>query len=726
VPVSQNGMSTSRRNDDVTMRSIATNRQVCVAAATPRSTPTRRLGTMASPATRISWATWESPPLNQDDEAATAAMASIPAMVSKARPRPAAFRARCGDRATTQVTASGTPKVARVTTRASGAVAAATAPRPSTPRACARIGPENKATNGGKAFPRSAIDILRDTAPTRGVAGPDGSTDGWFGGDALVRDVRPVRPVTTLHLPWPWPTSSLSFRMVAEPALRQHTVLGRPCGGYRPPSGDIGPINLARPLLASRSRSMVSNEVARRRREIPLADRPGAVVGMAVQANSTSAERAEPTSVARGRSRRSQRPNARAAEAERTRLVGGAVAAVVLVLLAMRTEIQSGLTIGYLAAAFLSPLWVPTLRRYWGARLLLVVGLFAVASGLWLTESFAATRDTSLGQMVALSVGMLGILCGIGFVLWCRTVLSDAQVALWFGVGLLLGVTPTSELYLTNPWKFGYSFALTLIVLALARQTGRRWLEFLAVSGFTVIAAFTDARSAFAILLLTAVIVLWQMRPGHRTRTVSTAWLVLVIGVLTLVVYMVAQALILDGTLGEETQLRSDAQLQTSGSLILGGRPEAAATAALMLHQPFGFGTGTQPSGEDILAAKSGLSRIGYDPNNNYVDIYMFGGHIELHSIVGDLWAWFGIPGLLLTGVLVAVVLRGIAGGIARGTASAVALYVVIKLFWALPFGPVYSSATIMILAVGLALMPTTPMRAAWSGELRRGGRTSP
>jgi hypothetical protein len=393
------------------------------------------------------------------------------------------------------------------------------------------------------------------------------------------------------------------------------------------------------------------------------------------------------------------------AESQRTRLLASTVAATVLVLLAMRTEIQSGLTIGYLVAAVLAPLWIPALRLYRGARLLLVVGLLAVGSGLWLTQSFAATHDTSLSQMVSISVGLLGILCGIGCVLWARTVLSDAQVALWFGIGLLLGVTPTSELYLTNPWKFGYSFALTLIVLALARQTGRRWLELVAVSGFTVIAAFTDARSAFAILLLTAVIVLWQMRPGHRTRTVSTAWLVLVVGFLTLVVYLIAQALILDGTLGQETQLRSDAQLQTSGSLVLGGRPEAAATAALMLHQPYGFGSGTVPSGEDISAAKSGLSRIGYDPDNNYVDIYMFGGHIELHSIVGDLWAWFGIPGLLLTVVLVAVVLRGIAGRIAGGTASAVALYVVIKLFWALPFGPVYSSSTLIILAVGLVVV---------------------
>jgi hypothetical protein len=443
--------------------------------------------------------------------------------------------------------------------------------------------------------------------------------------------------------------------------------------------------------------------------------RPGVVVGMAVPEGAIPASRPRADTVrtvapgSGGTSGRFSMSADRMAESERAQVLRAGVAVVVLVLLAMRVEIQSGLTVGYLLVAVLTPLWIPALKFYRGARLLLVTGLVAVGSGLWLTESFAATRDTSLGQLVALSVGLLGILGGIGFILWCRTVLSDAQVALWFGIGLLLGVTPTSDLYLTNPWKFGYSFAITLIVLALARHTGRRWLELVAVSGFTVLAASTDARSAFAILLLTTVIVLWQMRPGRRTRAVSTAWLVLVVGVLTAVVYVIAQALILDGTLGEETQLRSDAQVQTSGSLILGGRPEAAATAALMLYQPYGFGSGTVPSGEDILAAKSGLSLIGYDPDNNYVDIYMFGGHIELHSIVGDLWAWFGIPGLLFTVVLVVVVLRGAAAGIARGTASAVVLYLVIKLFWALPFGPVYSSATLIILAVGLAVMARTP-----------------
>ena len=393
------------------------------------------------------------------------------------------------------------------------------------------------------------------------------------------------------------------------------------------------------------------------------------------------------------------------------------VAIAVLVLLAMRIELAQGLTVGYLIVLVLAPLWLPVLRQFRGARALLGTGAVALVSGVWLTVYSASAHTGSTGQAVAVSVGLVGILGGIGFVLWCRTLLPDAQVALWFGLGLLFGVTPTSELYQSNPWRFGYSVALTVMVLAVARLTGRRWLELLAVAGFTAIAAVTDARSSFAILLFTGLLVLWQMRPGRRSRSGSAVRVVVALGVLALVVYNLGQALILDGALGAETQLRSSVQLQTSGSLILGGRPELAATAGLMLHQPMGFGAGTALNSHDVLAAKSGMAAIGYDPNNNYVDVYMFGGHIELHSVLGDMWAWFGLPGLVLAGMLALIVVAGLARSVAGGTAAAVVVYLGAKTLWALLFGPLYSSATLIIIAVGLVMLRREPRQ-----ELARNG----
>ena len=70
-----------------------------------------------------------------------------------------------------------------------------------------------------------------------------------------------------------------------------------------------------------------------------------------------------------------------------------------------------------------------------------------------------------------------------------------------------------------------------------------------------------------------------------------------------------------------------------------------AATRALFVHDPLGFGLGIIPSLTDITVAKTGMSAINYQPDNGYVERYMFGTQFEVHSVTGDLWALFGIPG---------------------------------------------------------------------------------
>src|SRR3712207_9122030 len=45
---------------------------------------------------------------------------------------------------------------------------------------------------------------------------------------------------------------------------------------------------------------------------------------------------------------------------------------------------------------------------------------------------------------------------------------------------------------------------------------------------------------------------------------------------------------------------------------------------------------------------KAGMAQIGYQPNNGYVETYMFGGQFKLHSVIGDAWAYFGVAGILL------------------------------------------------------------------------------
>ena len=403
------------------------------------------------------------------------------------------------------------------------------------------------------------------------------------------------------------------------------------------------------------------------------------------------------------------------------------LAVIVVFLIGLRLDLPLGITVGYLAAAALIPLWLPMLGRYRGALTLMLVGLVAVGSGIWLSALAAPTHVIAPGELAGNSIGLVGILFSFGFLLWARSVLPDPWVALWFGLGLLSGVTTDNERFFDNPWRFGFSFALTVVILAVAHILNRRWFDLLAVLGLTGLSMLTDARSSFAILLLTAILVAWQMRPTSRRRFLrsrSGAGVVVAIGVLAVVVYNLGQSAIVAGLFGEATRLRTVDQLNTAGSLILGGRPELAATASLMAHQPYGFGAGTLLNPTDVLAAKTGMASINYAPDNGYVENYMFGGNIELHSVLGDLWARFGIPGLVLAGVILFLVLRGVGAAVAVNRASGILLFLVVNTVWVFFFGPLYTAARLLILVLALVLIPkdslTPKLRdRQWAG-LRR------
>lgn len=387
------------------------------------------------------------------------------------------------------------------------------------------------------------------------------------------------------------------------------------------------------------------------------------------------------------------------------------LATVALVVIAMRIDLPGNITAGSLLSLALIPVWWGSLARYRGARALFALGGIALLSGVWLTELSSSTNRVDVSLLLSVSMLIAGALAGVGVVLWSRGFMTDSQVALAFGCGLLLGLAPNSALFAENPWKFGFAVPVTVILLALAQQTGHRLVELVVVIGLTIASAFSDARSSFAILMLTALLVFWQLRPRRASRRASTARALVGLATLGVTAYLFAQSLILDGYLGETTRQRSLEQLDASGSLLLGGRPELAATLALLQQHPWGYGAGTVPTLADVTIAKTGMAAIDYDPDNGYVEQYMFGGRFELHSLFGDFWAAFGIPGLLLIGLIAVLVIRGLGTHVAHNTASAVFVYAAIRTLWNVLFGPVYSSIPLLILALGLALLPSTMPR---------------
>lgn len=377
-----------------------------------------------------------------------------------------------------------------------------------------------------------------------------------------------------------------------------------------------------------------------------------------------------------------------------------------LVLIGARISLPQGIEVGHVAALALAPVWVPVVRLYRWGWALIGTGALAVVSGIWLTWFNAGDHSTDSSLLTSTSILLVGALLGIGVVLWARRVLPESSVTLWFGVGLLLAVNPGSPLYPTNPWKFGFAVPVAVIALSLAHKSGKRWLQLLVLGALTVASGLNDSRSAFAILLLAAIIVAFQVIPKGRNRSLSAVRMVLGLAGLTAVVYNLGQALILDGYLGASTQARTLQQVETSGSLILGGRPELAATWALFRQQWWGFGSGTVPSVTDITAAKTGMASINYAPDNGYVEVYLFGGHYELHSIAGDFFAHYGLPGLLFLLVVVIVAVWGIAIRIADRTATGVIVFATATTIWGVGFSPFYSAEPLFILMLGMLALP--------------------
>ncbi|WP_253868995.1 hypothetical protein [Promicromonospora umidemergens] len=389
------------------------------------------------------------------------------------------------------------------------------------------------------------------------------------------------------------------------------------------------------------------------------------------------------------------------------------LALLCLVLTGMRHDVFFGLTTGLALAVVLLPLWAPWVRSSRWITWMTVLGGAAAAWSIWLTVWHSDSRVVSNVGLLESVFVVLGLVCGVGCALWARSRASVWVVGAVFGIGMLLGVNPSSEMYAESPWRFGFSLPVTIIVLAVAARWRSRWVDVVAVLALAGVSAVSGGRSTSAILLLVALLVLWQSWGRPASSGLAALRTVILFGTLALGTYFSVQTAILEGALGESAQARTELQLATSGTLITGGRPEIGATAALMSASPGGFGGGSVPSMTDLLVAKSGMAALGYEPNNGYVENYMFGSGFELHSVIGDLWAWCGIPGLVLAAVLLVFLVARTAVLTTGRAASALLLFLGVKSVWNLLFAPLESALPILVLAVALMAPLVRPVGKA-------------
>ncbi len=381
-------------------------------------------------------------------------------------------------------------------------------------------------------------------------------------------------------------------------------------------------------------------------------------------------------------------------------------AIVAAFLLGSRFGIPGPMDLGLVVALFLIPVWLSRISS--GIRIIGLLGSVAILSGLMLDGLASATHDVSNSQTIGQIVLILRIVVGSATLYWVKQVVGPVKMALSFGVGMLLmalirGV-PSSE----NLWKFHLFLPVSVIALSLAwGGTRTRRNELIAMVGLILISAVSDTRSTAAIMGTALLIQMWTLvRVLMRLRSTPTK-VAAGLAFIGLVSYSAMQAFLLEGFLGEGAQQRSQAQIETGGSLLTGGRPEMGASVALIKNRPWGYGIGTQPSAEDIFVAKSGMASLNYDPDNGYVHNYMFGNGFEVHSVLGDLWIRFGVFGMLLLAGILVIVLSGSLSALAANQARALTTFLTVQCFWEAMFSPLWTtSINILILAVALLAGP--------------------
>jgi hypothetical protein len=390
-----------------------------------------------------------------------------------------------------------------------------------------------------------------------------------------------------------------------------------------------------------------------------------------------------------------------------------------------------GLTVGGLMGAALAPVWIREASRYRGAILGGVLLLACLLSALMLATWRSATHPPAEAGVLTELLPVISAGLSVGALLWGQRVLSPGLVVCLYAIGAFTTATMGSR-FAEDPWRFGFAMPSTMLLLGacmLIRRRPRKRLlaDTTALGALTAVTALSGARSMSAFLIMTAVLLLWQHRPRTAKRTTSALLSLVLVGALGLGLYRALEGAALEGYLGQSAQVRTEKQTQAAGSLILGGRPEIGAAVALMLHEPLGYGAGTMATSTDMQVAKQGMSRLGYDPDNGYVEHYMFGTRIEVHSLIGDLWIWFGLAGLALSGWLLWLAAGYLGHSMAYRTGTALGIFLALQLGWNLFFGPIISSLPPLALALGVFLLqrkesdPTPPARKPEPPPRRQG-----
>jgi hypothetical protein len=234
---------------------------------------------------------------------------------------------------------------------------------------------------------------------------------------------------------------------------------------------------------------------------------------------------------------------------------------------------------------------------------------------------------------------------------------------------------------------------VAVVLLAYFRR--RHVLLLVLLAGVSV---WFDFRSFAGLCALAAALVMWRGRPNDaKVRTLRPQVTVVI---LIVVLYQAGAWPAVNGHLGESIQARTVSQTESGRSLIVAARPEWSAAVALAKARPIGFGPGVIPDAFDVGTAKDGLVSVGATTDGTYVDQYLLGSHIELHSVASDMWANFGLLGLLVAATIAWLIVKRLARRLSRGGLDALTAFAVMLGLWDMAFSPLGDSLPHVVFAI--------------------------
>lgn len=345
---------------------------------------------------------------------------------------------------------------------------------------------------------------------------------------------------------------------------------------------------------------------------------------------------------------------------------------------------------------------------------LLVVGFF------WPTVRAAkGTGGLLCGTVIAIVVGLVLRLQAYDVPLVTNTPTQLSMILLWVvafpalvlagywalervdlfrGTAVALAGAVASSLFsgVEIGWKGDLGIFVTMFLLALTAR--KMQLTRLVLGGAAVANVLSDSR-AMAFVAVAALICTCLTRQNLRwVRQHPGKSLSLIIAGFLLTSFAMVQAMLL-GWLGQEIQRRTSQQLGGGRDLISAGRTEWAATLELFRQSPWGFGAGVTPNGAMQRDAIGATQNAGGDYTNTvYWTDSVFGDRTDLHSALADLWAHFGIGGVILAAAIATIFAAAVprAVGLIREL-GAVPLFAILTGAWDLLFSPMGNSDRIIM-----------------------------